>query len=266
MSIEAAYMVPHPPIAVPEVGRGEEKKIQPTLDSYDEVAQHIADVKPDTIILTSPHSVMYGDYFHISPGAQAFGSLAQFRAPQVSFTVDYDEELVDVICDRCAREGFAAGKDYERDPALDHGTLVPLYFIAKRYTDFKLIRIGLSGQSLKKHFTLGEYIRDAVESTKRRAVFVASGDLAHCQKPDGPYGYKKEGPAYDERLMEVMSRAAFDELLEFPEDLLDAAMECGHRSFCIMAGALRGKNITPRILSHEATFGVGYGFGIFTPQ
>ena len=86
----AGYMVPHPPIAVPEIGRGEEKKIQATLDSFAEVARDIAGFKPDTIILTSPHQIMYRDYFHISPGEHAEGSFAQFRAGQVRFSVDYD--------------------------------------------------------------------------------------------------------------------------------------------------------------------------------
>lgn len=28
MAIQAAFMLPHPPLIVPEIGRGEEKKIQ----------------------------------------------------------------------------------------------------------------------------------------------------------------------------------------------------------------------------------------------
>jgi len=40
-------------------------------------------------------------------------------------------------------------------------------------------------------------------------------------------------------------------------------MECGHRSFTIMGGALQGKKLTVRKLAHEATFGVGYGFVIY---
>ena len=59
MSLLAGYMVPHPPIAVAEIGRGEERKIQATLDAFSEVSRDIASIKPDTIILTSPHSVMY---------------------------------------------------------------------------------------------------------------------------------------------------------------------------------------------------------------
>ena len=75
MPLLAGYMVPHPPIAVAEIGRGEEKKIQATLDAFDAVAADIAALKPDTIIVTSPHSVMYRDYFHISPGKKAIGNL-----------------------------------------------------------------------------------------------------------------------------------------------------------------------------------------------
>ena len=266
MPMLAGYMVPHPPIAVHEIGRGEEKKIQPTLDSYDRVARHIAEIKPDTIVLVSPHSVCYGDYFHISPGDGAVGNFARFGVPSLSISVGYDTMLRDRICELSLRDGVAAGTDYERDPYLDHGTLVPLYFIGKRYTDFKLIRIGLSGFSLREHYHLGQLIQEACSSSDERVVFVASGDLAHCQKEAGPYGYKPEGPEYDEKLMEVMGRAAFKELLDFSGVLLDECMECGHRSFCMMGGVFDGVPVRTEILSHEATFGVGYGFGIYEPM
>ena len=36
--ILGAFMVPHPPIILPEVGRGEEKKIRATTDAYEAVA------------------------------------------------------------------------------------------------------------------------------------------------------------------------------------------------------------------------------------
>ena len=132
MPVVEAYMVPHPPIAVAEVGGGEERKIQPTLDAFDRIARRIAEIRPDTIIVTSPHASMYADYFHISPGKGAHGDLGSFRAPQVSFDVEYDTELVRMICDAADHAGIPAGTEGERDPRLDHGTMVPLYFINKR--------------------------------------------------------------------------------------------------------------------------------------
>lgn len=73
----AAYMVPHPPMIIPEVGRGSEAQIEATRAAYMQVAEEIAALKPDTIILSSPHATMYADYFHISPGKESKGSFAR---------------------------------------------------------------------------------------------------------------------------------------------------------------------------------------------
>ena len=63
--------------------------------------------------------------------------------------------------------------------------------------------------------------------------------------------------------MDVMGRAQFDELLDFDEAFCDRAAECGHRSFVMMAGALDGQSVRVSRLSHEGTFGVGYGVCIY---
>lgn len=75
MGISAAFMLPHPPLIVPEIGRGEEQKISKTVDAYHEAARKIAAHKPETVIVISPHQTMYADYFHISPGSCAQGTL-----------------------------------------------------------------------------------------------------------------------------------------------------------------------------------------------
>ena len=94
MPILAAFMVPHPPMIVPQVGRGSEKQIESTTKAYQQVAAEIAALKPETIVITSPHSILYSDWFHISPGSGASGSFRNFMAPQVRFTEKYDTELV----------------------------------------------------------------------------------------------------------------------------------------------------------------------------
>ena len=265
MSIIAAYMVPHPPMIIPQIGRGTEKQIQETIDAYRNVAREIASLKPETIIISSPHSVMYYDYFHISPGKNAAGDFSNFRARDVRFQETYDEELVTRICSLSDAEDFPAGTLGERDRTLDHGTMIPLYFIRQFYSDFQLVRLGLSGLSLVDHYAFGRIIQKAVEDLDRRAVFVASGDLSHKLQSYGPYGYAKEGPQYDARVMDVCSRAAFGELLDFDESFCEKAAECGHRSFVIMAGALDGRAVEAMQLSHQDVTGVGYGICSFHP-
>ncbi|MBQ7200556.1 MAG: AmmeMemoRadiSam system protein A [Eubacterium sp.] len=259
MGIIAGFMVPHPPMIVPDVGRGSESVVEETTRAYEKVADEIAELKPDTIVISSPHSVMYADYFHISPGTHASGDFGAFRAPQVSFDVDYDSQFALQWSNHAAVNDIDAGTLGEKDPDLDHGTMVPLYFIMKKYTGFKLVRIGLSGFSLSTHYRMGMLCSTVAEELNRRVVYVASGDLSHKLKEDGPYGFNALGPIYDERIMDVMGSGEFDRLLDFDETLCNMAAECGHKSFVMLAGALDRKSVSIERLVHQDVTGVGYG-------
>lgn len=259
MGILAGFMVPHPPLIIPEVGRGQEKEIQKTIDAYLEIARRIGSLQPETIVLLSPHQVMYADYFHISPGKEARGDFGQFRGGEVKIEVVYDKEFVKALCRMEGAQKLPAGCEGEKDVRLDHGTMVPLYFVNKYWNNYKLVRIGLSGLSFARHYELGEYISEVAWELDRRTVVIASGDLSHRLKAEGPYGYQKEGPDYDSRLIEVMGKGAFGGLFDFSEDFCEKAGECGHRSFLIMAGALDKKEVLAERLSYEGPFGVGYG-------
>ena len=94
MPIKGAFVLPHPPLIVPEVGKGQEKKIQRTVDAYKEAARRIAALKPGLIVLVTPHSVMYADYFHISPGFSAEGDLSRFAPGTPKIRVDYDRDFL----------------------------------------------------------------------------------------------------------------------------------------------------------------------------
>ena len=237
--IEKAYIVPHPPLIVPEIGKGEEKTIQDTIDNYKKYAKEIVELNPDTIIITTPHSVMYRDYFHISPGDTAYGNFQNFYAPQVGAKVNYDEELRDEIIKNANSHGIPAGTLGEMDPNLDHATLIPLYFIQQENPDFlkdkKIIRIGLSGLPLEEHFKLGKDISK------------------------GPYGYKKEGPEFDKMFAETVKNGDLEEFKNYDENFCNKASECGLRSFVILAGALDDYDYSTSLDSYEDPFGVGYG-------
>ena len=262
MSIISAAVVPHPPIILPEVGNGEELKIISTYRAYNEISQRIVKLKPNTIIITSPHSIMYSDYFHISPGKSAEGNMAQFRAGQVVEKINYDTEFVKILSDTAMNENIPAGTLGERNSNLDHGTMIPLRFLELAGLDFdetKFLRIGLSGLSATEHYKFGQIISRVADSLDRKVCFIASGDLSHKLKADGPYGFVAEGPQFDSEVMDNLSNADFLKLLTMDSNMCNRAAECGLRSFWIMAGALDRKNIRAEKLSYEGTFGVGYG-------
>jgi AmmeMemoRadiSam system protein A/AmmeMemoRadiSam system protein B len=263
MSLLAAFAVPHPPIILPEIGRGEEKKIAQTTEAYEEAMKEAAALKPETVIITSPHATCYYDYFHISPGAEAQGDFGRFNAPEVKIKAAYDTDVVRELTAICEEKGISAGTSGEKDPSLDHGTMIPLYFLQKFAKDFKIVRIGLSGLPPLEGYRLGKAIAEAAEKLQRRVVLIASGDLSHCLKEDGPYGFNQAGPVFDREITAQLAQADFRSFFGYDPAFLENAAECGLGSFQIMAGALDKKAVESKLLSYEGPFGVGYGVASF---
>ena len=259
MSILAAYVVPHPPLIIPEVGRGEEKKIQLTVSAYERAMKEAAELAPDTVIIVSPHTVMYADYFHIAPGEDASGSFGQFGAPEVAVAVQYDAVLAKEIEMEAAEAGIEAGPVGGRNAALDHAVMIPLHFLHAYTRNFRVVRLGISGLSPLDHYNFGKCVARAVETLERRAVFIASGDLSHKLTPEGPYGFAPEGPRFDKACMKYLEEGDFLKLLRMERTLYERAAECGLRAFWMMAGALDARALKIKKLSYQGTFGVGYG-------
>lgn len=263
MSMLGAIITPHPPVLLPEVGGGREREIATTDRAMRTAAETVAAWQPDVIIVSSPHTILYRDYFHIAPGDGAVGDMGRFGAPEVRIQASYDTLLREEIIRRAEAEGLHAGTLGQRDSELDHGVLIPLYYLRKAGVRCPIVRMGLSGFSPLDHYRLGKCVQNAVNALGRRAVFLASGDLSHKLKADGPYGYAPEGPHFDDAVTHTMAGGDFLEFLTIDPALCERAAECGLRSFQVMAGALDGLAVEPQLLSHEGTFGVGYAIALF---
>ena len=265
MSILASFIVPHPPLIIPNIGKGSEKQVSKTISAYKEIAKQVASLNPETIIISSPHAPMYSDCFYISNSPTLTGNLANFGAKEISFTEEVDTKLVDEITELAKKHHFPVYKDIPSVP-LDHGTIIPLYFIRKELPKSSIIVLGLSTLPLITNYQMGTIIKEAINNLNRKVVYIASGDLSHKLQEYGPYGFTKEGLEYDKRIMEVCRTANFYELLNFKSSFLEKAAECGHRSFTIMAGCFDGQEIESNVLSHEDITGVGYGVCSFYPK
>lgn len=275
MSDYHAYLLPHPPLALPAIGRGEERKIAKTLSAMDKVAAEIAAFAPQTIIFISPHATVYGDYFHISPGKGATGDFARFGFGDIKMTVEYDEKLAAEITRAAEAHSIPAGTDGARDPSLDHGVMVPLWYIRQRYTDFKIVRISPSGLDAEAHYNMGQCIAEAcvkkeggISLTKPhgeerdisppRIVLIASGDLSHSLADRGPYAFTPEGPVFDKIVCDAFSSGDLQALFDKALPLRKKAAECGLAPCMILAGFFHGMRVKSRLLSYEGPFGVGY--------
>ena len=265
MAIVQAYTVPHPPLAVPGVGQGQERGIQKTLSAFEEISVEIAGLAPETIVFITPHNVLYSDYFHISPGSKAVGDFSRFNDRKTRLEAQYDEELSAEVIRLAEGCGISAGYLGERDAKLDHGVTVPMWFIGNRYSGYKTVRISQSGLAPSEHYRLGVIIAEAAEITGRKTVLIASSDLSHKLSRTGPYGFAPEGPQFDSAVADALSGGDFLALFNIPHEIRECAAECGYNSLMVLAGCFDRRKVRSRLLSYEGPFGVGYAVASFEP-
>ncbi len=263
--IISSYIFPHPPLIVPEIGKGDEKGAANTLRACEKAAEEIRKEKPSTIILTTSHAPLFEDYIFINDFKTLKGDFGRFGARQVNLGFENNLKMAESIVEFAKKEGFDAGgidegigKKYGISGELDHGAMVPLYYISRVYSDFKLVHIAMSTLTLEEHYRFGMCIGEAIRNSDEDVVFVASGDLAHRLTSDGPYGYNKHAGEFDELFVKSIEKDDIDAILDIDDKLRDEAAECGLRSFVIMLGALDGYSVSPKVYSYEGPFGVGY--------
>ncbi len=246
---------PHPPLLIPAVGGENRRQVQATVDAMERLA---ADVGPaDLAIVISPHTPGYADAVAVRTPATLWGDFAAFRSPSVGVEIDNDVEFVQRLIERADGE---ADLDVEPldDELLDHGVLVPLFFLSAR----RLVNLAVA-RPYELHARLGRLIRETVDELGRQALFVASGDLSHRLQPGAPAGYDPRGAQFDATVVDHFRRADLDGLRRLDPSLVQGAGECGLRSF-IALGAYLGADAGPaRVLSYEGPFGVGYAVAAF---
>lgn len=144
-------------------------------------------------------------------------------------------------------------------PHPDWGINVPLYFITPEFRG--KINTILTGLEPPQHyFEEGKkFYKLKIENCKLKVALIASGDLSHCLREDGPYGFHPDGPKFDKAFIEYLEKKDIENILQLDKKFSDAG-ECGLRSFCFLLGILQASGIEwqPKILSYEGPFGVGY--------
>ena len=258
-----AVIMPHPPIARELVGRGEEKKIQSTLDAYRIASRQIADYAPETSVIISPHNIFFRDAFYVSPGETYTDSLARFGAAADRLSIPYDTELRSELVRLMKEENIPVVQDrrYANEP--DHGSLIPLLFVNEVYSNYRVLRLAPSMLSDETLMEVGRLIERAAAHLGRKITIIASGDLSHKLLAEGPYGYVKEGPEFDSRVTEMMRSGDLKAFREFTPEFRDRCAECGLPGFIMLSGALESYHIRTDFLSYEGPFGVGYAVCTF---
>lgn len=223
MSIIFACISPHPPIILPNVGSKEDRiQVKKTIESLEKLGEKLKKLNPDLIIISSPHP----DWGIEVP---LFFLISNFKSQKskVQFRIRNYQNPINVIINPSEKKVI-----YPILTTLD---------------------------SPKRHYEWGKEFYLKIKDLKLKIALIASGDLSHCLKADGPYGFHLDGPEFDKDLIESLKKKDIEKILKL-ENLYPQACECGLRSFSFLLGILEASRINwqAEILSYEGPFGVGY--------
>ncbi len=271
--IVIAGLSPHPPIVVPEVGRGEERKAESTGSALEKLGEAFSASAADTLVVITPHGPVFSDAVSIRAQDRLRGSLSSFGAGKVKVDLPNDKGLISAIESENEKDPgipLALLDDrkmdhYGIDRDLDHGVLVPLHFITKHGYTRNLVVVNIGFLSLFDLYRFGAAIERAAAKAGRKIALLASGDLSHRLMPGAPAGYNPRGKDFDAKIMEALRKFDPGEVVLFPGDLAEDAGECGLRPIVMMLGALDKYQVKSEILSYEGPFGVGYGVALLRP-
>ena len=272
MPVVLCSAVPHPPVAVPEVGKSEAVKVEATQQAMLRLGERIKESGAEVLVIISPHAPLFSDAVVINKADRLQGSLAAFGAGGVSFDCKNDMALADEIIARCnqlnlpaAALGESTAREFDVSLSLDHGVTVPLYFFRQSGVELPLVVASMSLFSFEQLYRFGQAVVSAADALGKKVVLVASGDLSHRLTPDAPAGYRPDAAQFDREVVRLVGEADAEGLIKIDLDKAEQAGECGLRPIIMMMGALEGKKAEAEVLSYQGPFGVGYMVAVLRP-
>ncbi len=256
--VASAFLLPHPPILVPSVGKGREGLAERTSTSCRHAVELIGRDKPDSIIIISPHAPLYRDYTFVYPPSITHGSFQRFDAADSIITARADQALQREVVTQLSREGLPCGSEHS-PPEFDHGVLVPLYFLAELLPSVGLVALSQATGAPDRALAQGRAIARAAKAAGKRVCVIGSGDMSHRVNEESPYGAAPDGPRFDKAIVRAFERDEAESLLSLDETFCERAAECGFRSIIALLGLFDNPRL--ELMSYEAPFGIGYCVG-----
>jgi aromatic ring-opening dioxygenase LigB subunit len=263
MSWVWSALMPHPPIIVPDVGKGREREAAVTIGGVKALMKRLSELEPpDRVLLVSPHQPYSLGALCVNRAGVIRGSLAPFGAPNPAFDLRTPVAQADALGDFLSASDIPVCFCESGDLTHDQGSLVPLYFLSGIFDRLPpTILSSPIGLGIETAFKMGRAL--AALDDGHRWALLASGDLSHRLKPGAPAGFNPEGQKFDNAVVEALEKLDASILSGLPRKTLEGAGECGLRSVMIMLGLCSELGGPIEVLSYEGPFGVGYCNAVF---
>lgn len=256
MSLVFSCISPHPPIIIPSIGQDNLRQVAKTISALKILNNKFIQKKPETVLIISPHAPLLPNTFTINSAQNLSGNFENFGDFKTRLQFKNDIDLLKQIVKDSKKGKIPINEIVNSN--LDHGSLVPLYYLTSNYSKIKVIVLGFSFLDLNIHFRFGKVIQRVIQNTEKRIAVIASGDLSHRLTADAPAGFHSDGKKFDHELVSLLKKNETEKILNLDQNFIENAGECGLRSIIILLGILSKVRFTTEILSYEGPFGVGY--------
>lgn len=255
-SLRTAVLMCHAPIVIPALGRRDTLRCRATTEAMAKAAGRLAGCGAERVVVLSPHAPRnprcYGHYI----GAELAGDFGRFGESGLAAAFPADLEAPAAVAAAAARAGLTVAP---LRGSLDHGALVPLWFLQAAGFAGRVSVFGFPWEpGPGDHRRFGAALREAMDGLDSPWALLASGDCSHRLTLGAPAGYDPRAKDFDRQLVAEVREgrdavqsselAALRELAG--EDVLD--------SLEIAAAAIGADPSGREFLSYEGPFGVGY--------
>jgi 2-aminophenol/2-amino-5-chlorophenol 1,6-dioxygenase subunit beta len=279
--IVAGFLAPHPPHLVygenpPQNKPKSQGGWEPLRWAYQRCREKIQALKPDVIIVHSPHwQTVVGHHFLAVPHLKGLSVDPIFpHLFQYNYEMDIDTELADACYEEARSEGLIAKKMTNPNFRVDYGTIVSLHMLNPQW-DIPVL--GISANNSPYYFShefaqdqmikLGKATARAIEKTGRKAVLAASNTLSHLhfdREPAIPEDMSKEAVysfdqyLWDMKVVDMMRQGKLDELMTtLPEFMEKTFAEVKAGSLVWMLSAMGFPKMPAEVHGYGTVIGTG---------
>jgi AmmeMemoRadiSam system protein A len=256
MSISCAVLMCHAPIVIPAIAAQQAHACSTTTEAMRKTARALIAHEPALVVLISPHAPRRPKSLGVTFDQVLSGDFARFGHPQVALRFEGAPQQAASIARHA--ESHQVSTHVLQGSALDHGSLVPLFFLHEAGYRGRVIVVSLPYPGSDLETAFGEALRDAAQASRERWAILASGDMSHRLTRNAPAGYEPRAHEFDKGFARALRHGDLRAALAPDPDLQELAAEDVVQSTAVAAAAVQYAARGTQVFAYEAPFGVGY--------
>lgn len=279
----AGFLAPHPPhLVYAENPKANQPKSRGGWENlrwaYEHAREKIAALKPDVIIVHSPHwQTIVGHHVLAVPKLSGLSVDPIFpHLFRYQFDMCVDTDLAYQVVAEAQHLGLHAQAMTNAKFRVDYGTIVSLHMLNPNW-DIPILGISANNSPYfyddnigqEQMVKLGEATQTAIEKTGRRAVLAASVTLSHLHFPEEPnealpedmskeHIHSQSQYEWDMKIIELLRQGQLTKFFEvLPQFIQEAAAEVKAGSLTWMLAAMGMPAVKAKLHGYGTVIGTG---------